>query len=137
MQQLDLTFSRLPRSKPRSVCTIQYIEERGSEIKHLKIVFYLQKIHILTYIFSSGYVSTSEKGFTLWTCLWFTGTGAVETHSFILRPRPRDLYPLVPRQSNISPKISTHVRSMAKLSCVEAFSDWTIFDEARGQKNIV
>jgi hypothetical protein len=39
---------------------------------------------------------------------------------------------------NISLKIGTHVRSMAKLSCDEGFSNWTIFDEARGQiKNVV
>jgi hypothetical protein len=48
--------------------------------------------------------------------------------------------PFVPRPffKNISLKIGTHVRSMAKLSCVEGFSDWTIFEEARGQiKNAV
>ncbi len=38
---------------------------------------------------------------------------------------------------NILLKIGTHVRSMAKLSCVEGFSDWTIFDEARGKIKIV
>ena len=48
--------------------------------------------------------------------------------------------PLVPRQFflNILLKIGTDVWYIAKLSCVEGFSDWTIFDEARGQiKNVV
>jgi hypothetical protein len=33
----------------------------------------------------------------------------------------------------ISLKIGTQARSMAKLSCVEGFSNWTIFEETRGQ----
>jgi hypothetical protein len=41
--------------------------------------------------------------------------------------------PLFHRQFKYFADIGTHVRSMAKVSCVEGFSDWTIFEKARGQ----
>ncbi len=73
VQQLELKNSVYLREKPRSVCTVQYIEERGSFVfqswmqigcrlirkrldktsKNLLFIFIYKK-YILSYIFSSG-----------------------------------------------------------------------------------